>query len=268
MNEKNLDYLKTRLMYLGFGDKLNKDLEENIKKQPEQFQLRLIGEFNKGDQKDHVDYKLDFRKSDQTDMYFLNRYHATLKNDDPAKEKTQTFYINNGSGITAKEAYNLLDGRSVNKDLINSEEKPYNAWLQLDFNEKDKNENYKVRQFHSGYGYDLEKAIEKHPIKEMNDPTLRLRLIESLEKGNLHQVTMDKGGKEEKMFIEASPQYKNVNLYNSNFERQFQGVERGIRTVSESELKKDKKESMKESPDDDGSPEESKKISKKKGMTV
>jgi hypothetical protein len=146
MNEKNVDYLKTRLKYLGFGEKLNGELEANIKKQPEQFQLRLIGEFNKSEQKDHVEYKLDFRKSDQTDMYFLNRYHATLKNDDPGKERTQTFYINNGSGITAKEAYNLLDGRSVNKDLVNAAEKPYNAWLQLDFSEKDKNDNFKMNE--------------------------------------------------------------------------------------------------------------------------
>ena len=88
--------------------------------------------------KDRVDYKLDFRKSDQTDMYFQNRYQATLKHKDLAQEKTQTFYITKNSWITAKEAYNLLSGRAVSKDLYNREDQPYNAWLQLDFQEEDK----------------------------------------------------------------------------------------------------------------------------------
>jgi hypothetical protein len=58
-------------------------------------------------------------------MYFLNRYRATLKNDDPEKEKAQTFYITKNSGITAKEAYNMLSGRAVNKDLNNKEGQPF-----------------------------------------------------------------------------------------------------------------------------------------------
>lgn len=268
MNEKNLDYLKTRLKYMGFGEKLNEALEENIKKQPNEFQLRLTGEFNKGEQKDQVEYKLDFRKSDQTDMYFFNRYHATLKNEDPEKERTQTFYINNGTGITAKEAFNLLDGRSVNKVLLTAEEKPYNAWLQLNFEEKDKNNNYQVRQFHQGYGYDLDKTLDKYPVKELNDPEMKVRVMESLEKGNLQQVTFEKNGKEEKVFIEASPQYKNLNVYNAKMEKQFQGMDHGIRTVKEPDMKKEKKASVKEDPDDEGSPEKNKKNSKRKGMSV
>jgi hypothetical protein len=127
MNVKNLEYLKESLKYLGFGDKLNADLEKNIKDQKAEFKLDLRGEFTRDAQKERVHYTFDFKKSDQTDMYFLNRYNATLKNDDPEKAKSQTFYISRNSGITAKEAYNLLSGRAVNKDLTNKEGQAYNA---------------------------------------------------------------------------------------------------------------------------------------------
>src|SRR5882762_5840955 len=203
MNTKNFEFLRDGLKYMGFGEKLNGDLEARIKEQPVEFHLSLQGEFKRGEVTDKVDYRLDFKKSDQTDMYFFNRYQATLKNEDPAQEKAQTFYVTKNSGITAKEAYNLLSGRSVNKDLTNKEGQPFNAWLQLDFSEKDKNDNFKVKQYHSGYGYELEPVLNRYPIKEMASDQDRVTLVKSLEKGNLHQVTFLKDGKEEKMHIEA-----------------------------------------------------------------
>src|SRR5258707_7089410 len=98
MNTQNLEFLKDGLKYMGFGDKLHADLETNINQQPTEFQLSLQGEFKKDGVSEKVDYKLDFKKSDQTDMYFFNRYKATLKNDDPTQEKSQTFYVTKNSG--------------------------------------------------------------------------------------------------------------------------------------------------------------------------
>jgi hypothetical protein len=267
MNVKNLEFLKDGLKYLGFGDKLNADLENKIKEQPKEFSLPLAGDFNlTGTIKDRVDYKLDFRKSDQTDMYFLNRYQATLKHEDPAQEKTQTFYITKNSGITAKEAYNLLSGRAVNKDLNNREGQPYNAWLQLDFQEKDKNDNYKVKQYHQGYGYDLEMAMSKYPIKEQLNAEEKTKLMKSLEKGNLAQVTFAREGGEDKMFIAANPQYKNLDLYNAKMEKQFQGIEK--KQKPEEDKSQEKKETQKQDVDEDGEGKKEKKSSKRKGIGV
>jgi hypothetical protein len=267
MNVKNLEFLKDGLKYLGFGDKLNTDLENKIKEQPKEFSLRLSGDFNQtGMVKDRVDYKLDFRKSDQTDMYFLNRYQATLKHDDPAHEKTQTFYITKNSGITAKEAYNLLSGRAVNKDLNNREGQPYNAWLQLDFQEKDKNDNYKVKQYHAGYGYDVEMALSKYPIKEQLNGEEKTKLMKSLEKGNLAQVTFAREGGEDKMFIAANPQYKNLDLYDSRMQKQFQGIEKKEKPAEDKS--QEKKEAQKQDVDEEGEGKKEKKSSKRKGIGV
>lgn len=247
MNLKNLEFLKEGLKYLGFGDKLNSDLENKINQQPAEFKLHTTGEF-KGST-DQLAYTLDFKKSEQTDMYFLNRYQATLKNEDPEKEKTQTFYINKNSGITAKESYNLLSGRAVHKELNNKEGEAYKAWLQLDFKEKDNNDNFKVKQYHQNYGYELEPVLNRYPIKELTNAEDKTKLIKSLEKGNLHAVTFTEEGKDSKVFIEANPQYKSLNLYDSKMQPIFQGIEK--REKQGSEKSNDKKESAKKETDDE-----------------
>src|SRR5690606_12826561 len=132
MNTQNLEFLQSNLKYFGFGDKLNEALEKSISEQQKEFQLKLeIPHFN-----NKMDYTLHFKKSDSTDMYFFNRYDATLQNGNPDHSRSQSFYINKGNGVTAKEAYNLLEGRSVHKNLINKEGKPYSAWLKIDFDNK------------------------------------------------------------------------------------------------------------------------------------
>lgn len=218
MNAKNLEFLKEGIKYLGFGEGLNNKLTEELKSQKSGFQLRTENQYGK----DKVSYTLDFRKSDQSDMYFFNKYTASVQGQENGQDKSQTFFIKKNSGVTAKEAYNLLNGRAVNKDLTNQEGQKYNAWLQIDWNQKDNNGNHKFKMIHEAYGFKLDDVLSKHPIKELNDPTTRDRLMQSLERGNLHQVTFQKGDKEEKMFIEANPQFKTVNLYDASMKKVYQ----------------------------------------------
>lgn len=224
MNQKNLEYLQEGLKYLGFGEGLNERLKEEIGKGKPEFHLNTINEYGR----DKVSYALDFRKSDSSDMYFFNKYAATFKPQNSEEERSQTFYVKKNAGITAKEAYNLLSGRAVNKDLTNAEGQPYNAWMQIDFSQKDNHGNHKYKMIHQGYGYDLEKELSKHPLKELNDQVSKERLMRSLERGNLHQVTFAKADREDKMFIEASPQYKSLNVYDSNLKKVFQENDRKV----------------------------------------
>ena len=249
MNEQNAEFLKERLFYLGFGDKLNAELEKNMKAGKEQFQIPFRGEFSKGNKKDLVDYQIDFSKSKQGDMYFVNKYQATLKNEDAEKEKLQTFYINKGNGVTAKEAYNMLDGRAVNKKLMDREDNPYQAWLQINFKEKEDNGNHKLNRYHTAYGFDLEKSLAKHPIKELADPEQKATVMKNLEKGNLQQVTFQREGKDEKMYLEANPKDRNVIVYDSAMKKQVQGVKEHKGETSELKEKSEKKE-MKDEPEE------------------
>jgi hypothetical protein len=212
MNEDNLNYLTENLKYLGFGEGISKDLEKQITQQPAEFKLLTQVQHLSG----KISYEIHFRKSSQSDMYFLNKYDAKLMTFDPAKEKEQTFYINKGHGVTAKEAFNLLEGRSVYKELVNKENEPYKAWIKLDFDlPKDKNDNHKIKQFSEGFGYDLEKTLSRFNVKELNDPDLKAAVVKSLQKGNIQQVTVvdDRGAN--KYNLEANPNYKTINVYDA-----------------------------------------------------
>lgn len=215
MNEKNFDYLKDQIKFTGFGEGLEKELKDKMQKQTPEFQIAHKAKFGNDD----LVAVLHFKKSDQTDMYFFNRYQINLKPEQSSEAMEQTFYINKGNNITLKEAYNLMNGRAVNKDLTSKEGEVYNAWMQMDFKQTDNNGNYKMKHFHQNYGYDLDNVLSKHQIKELTNEQDKTRLVESLQKGNRQSVTFIQNGGEQKQFIEANPQFKTINIYDSNMQR-------------------------------------------------
>lgn len=214
MNEKNLEYLKDNLKYLGFGEKQHEALEASLKEGKESFQLHYAAEMNKK----KLEATLHFRRSDSSDMYFLNSYKASLERSNGEKVD-QTFYLNKGKGVTAKEAYNLLEGRAVHKELTTKAGEPYEAWIQLDFENKDKHNNHEVKQYHENYAYDLKEALSRFPIQELDAGDKEKSLLQSLQKGNLQSVTLVANGEGLRVFVEANPQYKTVNIYNEKMQR-------------------------------------------------
>jgi hypothetical protein len=250
MNKENLQYLTDNIKYMGFGETLKAELERNMGEGKAEFQLHFKAEINKKP----FEATLNFRKSDSTDMYFFNNYQASLERSNGEKNE-QTFYLNKGKGVTAKEAYNLLDGRAVHKDLVTKEGQPYKAWIQIDFENKDKNNNFEVKQFHENYGYDLKSSVEKFAVSELKDPDKAKALMQSLEKGNVQSVTIEKDGSSNKMFIEADPQYKKVTLYDSNMnmvakeslDQYKSAIEKGGKEVKQ-EQEHDKKKELKQEP--------------------
>ncbi len=158
MNEKNFDYLKDQVKFTGFGEGLENELKEKMQKQTPEFQINHKVRFGNDD----VSTALYFKKSEQTDRYFFNSYKVRLQPEQSSDTMEQTFPINKGNNITLKEAFNLMNGRAVNKDMTNKEGQIYNAWIQMDFKQADNNGNYKMKHFHQNYGYDLESVVTKH----------------------------------------------------------------------------------------------------------
>lgn len=214
MNEQNLDYLKSNIRNHGFGETLGPELEAQLQKGPTEFTLPYKTEVNKRE----IDATLYFKKSDTTELYFFNKYDTRIKNekDEPM---AQTFYINKGWGVTLKEAYNLLNGRAVHKELTNKEDQKYKAWIQLDFSAKDKHGNYERKQYHENYGYNVKDALSFYPVKEMIKESEAKDLVRSLERGNVQMVSLESMGKEVKVFIEANPQYKSINIYDNRMKK-------------------------------------------------
>ncbi|WP_121813021.1 hypothetical protein [Mucilaginibacter kameinonensis] len=352
LNEQNFEYLKKSLKYLGFGENLNYALEVRLKGGSDKFTLGASAAFATATAKDMVNYELRFSKSKTTDNYFLNDYKATLEkgnaNGTTQEPISRVFVLNKGNDITAKEAYNLLSGRSIQKNaevadrftvlaanqevakvlnmpdakakiqelvktgaagdyaiqgkdnvtiktfdkngketpvktarenlqlihaFIQKNDKgnddiPYDVrdmagakqmvkelikdkntasltltekgvpigkfdekgkeidlaptkrkeevWMKLDFEKKNDQGEFPFKTFFKNYGFDLDKAVTAHPIKELNDPDQRERLMSSLKRGNLQSVTLEKNGTEEKAFVAASPQFKNLSLYDKD----------------------------------------------------
>ncbi len=239
MNTENLSYLQKQLLNRGFGEKLNEELEKNIKAGKKEFTLSTDQEYNK----QAVNYTLYYKAGDNHEMYFFNKYDAALKD----KDMQQTFYINKGSGITAKEAYNLMEGRAVYKQLENLEGEKYHAWIVIDKENKTDNGNFKLRPFTEGWNYKPERAIDKMDIVGIGEEGARDKLMRSLEKGNRHQVTAMKDGKEVKLFLEANPAEHRVNL--TNWKGEAQQLEHYKKPEFKQETKKDQKQTEKQAED-------------------
>jgi hypothetical protein len=248
MNEQNLDYLSRQIKFTGFGEDHDKELKTKMESNAPNFVILHQQEFGK----DNIAATLHFRKSEQSDLYFFNKYDLLLKNANQPDLVKQAFYINpKEDNITLKEGYNLLNGRAIQKEHQPKEGQKYNAWFQLDFKEMDKNGQFKMKQYHPNYGFDLEASLHKLPIQEMSTNEGIKRLLESLERGNRQQVTLGEPGKEQKVYLEASPQFKSVNVYDSSMKRVMandikpKGEELGNKNVlvpeaSQSNLQKNK----------------------------
>ncbi len=251
MNQKNFDYLKDQVKFTGFGEGLETKLKERMEKQSPEFQLLHKSSFGN----EEAIATLHFKKSNESDRYFFNKYELTLKPENSSDVMEQTFFINKGNSITLKEAYNLMNGRSINKDHTTKEGQVYNAWMQMNFKETDNKGNYKIRQFHQNYGYGLDSELAKHPIKELAQEQEKSRLIQSLQKGNRQSVTFIENGNEQKRFIEANPQFKTINIYDNNMQRLDNRQSKEEKQSQQVESKSVKHEAKKEEQnfgDDDG----------------
>ena len=261
MNQKNFEYLRDQVKYTGFGEGLENDLKQKIEEGKPEFKLQHQVQYGN----DSVTATLNFSQSKQSDMYFFNSYQASLQKENSAEKMEQTFYINKGSNITLKEAYNLMDGRSVNKDLTSKEGQVYNAWIQMDFKQSDDNGNFKLKHYHQNYGYDLEAVLSKHPIKELSNDNFKASLLDSLKKGNRQSATFLQNDTEQKQYIEANPQFKPINIYDGSMQR-LDNRQAKTERQSEGESHSVKQDSKKErqAPAEDDGPEIPKAASKRK----
>jgi len=206
-----LDYLKNQLKYLGFGEsnKLHQDLEKGINSNEKTFKIQT--QSDRAMQGNEVNFTLNFNKSEKGGV-FLNSFNATLKNE-IGEEKTHNFGVNH---FTAKEAVNLLEGRSVKTEF--KEKEP--VFVKLNFAEE-KNEygNFKFQTYNQqAYGVDTAKIVEKSGLI-FDKPEHKDNTVKSLEKGNIVKVKFNLDNKITEGNAVLNPQYKTLNLYDKEMNR-------------------------------------------------
>ncbi|HUB62816.1 MAG TPA: hypothetical protein VL978_19010 [Puia sp.] len=231
--KSNLEFLNDNLKYLGFGENtlLNQQVAENTAQGRPEFELYTDAFF------EHfirTEAKLHFLKLVPQGIYVFDHYTATNQYEqDPARNKEREFHIYKGTGVTFKEAYNLLDGRAARIDGRSQDEEIYRTWVQLDFGERDVHRNYRFKYYRY---FDLDKVLAAYPIEEMQAEATKKPLIASLERGNRCLVTLNTG-KPEPKWIEANPAEKSIRISTpdpSSKKRGSEGrrpVKRASRTV-------------------------------------
>ena len=206
-----LDYLKNQLKYLGFGEsnKLHQDLEKGINSNEKTFKIQT--QSDRAMQGNEVNFTLNFNKSEKGGV-FLNSFNATLKNE-IGEEQTHNFGVNH---FTAKEAVNLLEGRSVKTEFKENEP----VFVKLNFAEE-KNEygNFKFQTYNQqAYGVDTAKIVEKSGLI-FDKPEHKDNTVKSLEKGNIVKVKFNLDNKITEGNAVLNPQYKTLNLYDKEMNR-------------------------------------------------
>ena len=206
-----LDYLKNQLKYLGFGEsnKLHQDLEKGINSNEKTFKIQT--QSDRAMQGNEVNFTLNFNKSEKGGV-FLNSFNATLKNE-IGEERTHNFGVNH---FTAKEAVNLLEGRSVKTEFKENEP----VFVKLNFAEE-KNEygNFKFQTYNQqAYGVDTAKIVEKLGLI-FDKPEHKDNTVKSLEKGNIVKVKFNLDNKITEENAVLNPQYKTLNLYDKEMNR-------------------------------------------------
>ena len=213
-----VEYLKNQMKYLGFGEgeKLHKDLEKGIKSKNQQFEIKTTSD--KALPGNKADFTLKFNKTDSGGI-FLNSYNAKLTNE-RNEEISHNFPVNRENTFTAKEAINLLEGRSVKIEFHNPKsDQQETAFVQFNFEEsKTEKGNYLFQNFYKNYGVETDKIVEKSNLI-FDKPEYKENTIKSLEKGNIVKVKFEQDDKVVEGKAILNPQNRNLKLYDSDMNR-------------------------------------------------
>lgn len=227
MNENNLEYLKKSLDYLGFGSKLNDVLESAISRELPAFTLGINQSYlpsqakrNPSQAADQMKFMLNFNRSKQSDMYFLNDYEVTLTRAGGNLPIRQVFDLERDNRITALQAYKLLSGNSLERDVytkVENSETPEKkkVWFKLNLDVQDAYGNHPLKKFYPEFKFDLSSAIDKYPFKGLAE-SAKENMIKLLKNGNLAQAEMMVGKKAVQVFITANPQFKGLDVFDKN----------------------------------------------------
>lgn len=211
-------YPKFQLKYLGFGEgeQLHKDLENGINAPEKEFEIKTTTD--KTMPGNEMEFTLKFNKIENGSV-FMNFYNAKLTKEN-GDVISHNFPVNRVNTFTAKEAVNLLEGRTVKIEFHNPKtEKIEPAFAKLNFNEpKTEKGNYNFQNFYKNYGVDTAQIVEKSKLI-FDKPEWKESTIKSLEKGNIVKVKFELDDKVVEGKAVLNPQYKNLNLYDSDMNR-------------------------------------------------
>lgn len=236
MNEKNFEYLKKLLENLGFGTKLNGVLQQAMEKGFNTFTLGLNNAYLSEEakilgtaHKDIVKYRLNFAQSKSSDSVFLNDYQAHLFKPLEISPRSHAFDLERDHRVTAIQAYRLLSGFSIEKDVFlarkegiepnDAQAERKKVWLKINLDVLDAYEQHPLRKFYPEYGYDLAAAIDKYPFTNLSSGGIREMALQDLSKGKLFKSEMRLFDQVFPVYVAANPQSRSLEIYDKELNR-------------------------------------------------
>uniref|UniRef100_UPI0004692760 hypothetical protein n=1 Tax=Pedobacter jeongneungensis TaxID=947309 RepID=UPI0004692760 len=207
---------------------------------------------------DQVRFMLNFNRSKQSDMYFLNDYEVTLNKAGSALPIRQVFDLERDNRITALQAYKLLSGNSLERDVYTKSEngespEKKKVWFKLNLEVQDAYGNHPLKKFYPEFKFELSDAIDKYPFKGLTEPG-KDGMMKMLRSGHMAPAEMMVGKKAVSVLVTANPQYKGLDVYDKNMaiirqdeifpkrEEEKENVASAIQKTSLSEIDPNKQE--------------------------
>lgn len=215
---KNFNFLKDQIKFLGFGTKENLHLElaNKITQGADNFKIDLHSEMNHF-KSNQIKFELSFNKSKETGNVFFNSYEIKLNNKE--KEQYLSFTVDlKKIPFSAKEAVNLIEGRSVRTEINLKNGDKEDVFVKIDFQNPNENGKYNLNKFFPNYGVNTSDILKKSNVLIANDE-IKNKLIKSLEKGNVVPVIIKNNEGNNKLNAVLNPQFKTLNLYDFKMQR-------------------------------------------------
>jgi hypothetical protein len=230
MTEEKIDYLGRQLFALGLKS-LQNELEQGLRSNLPEFSFSRTASYSPegkapvvGGTNDRFTLALDYRSSEKTGDPYLHSIRAELEKANGKTEKN-TFDLIRFPWLTGKEMYNLLSGRSVQKEVPKRDADgkflrlPDGAidkqpvWFKLELDKTNIYGDHPHQTFYPGYKYDLTKSLGTYRPDNYANEEKRNEMLKELRKGNLVEATIPIGKKKAEVLLAANPEDRVLDVY-------------------------------------------------------
>ncbi|MBN8879879.1 MAG: hypothetical protein J0I32_20210 [Sphingobacteriales bacterium] len=154
-----------------------------------------------------VEYTLNFSRKNGTSRF--DNYKISFKDENSGVQRQQVFPNEGLSTMPAGSAVKLLSGMAI-KDSGRD-------WIQMDFNDKDNQGNFKLIRFGQEKLDDgIRDALMRLPTKDQLSPEERERILHELSQGNPVRVNLAKNSNEIQAIVHANPRQSGIVVLNGD----------------------------------------------------
>lgn len=200
--DDNAKYLDNGHFYLGFGKSHSEEILTHLNNGVEQFSVNHSDRFHGKE----IDYRIDHKRSAESGWTSMSGFLLTPRE---KPEMQQYFGVYKNRGFTAKEAFNLVEGRAVCKDHWKDQVK-YQSWHVMNFENKNARGNAKIDSYHENYGFDVAKALQNLNWSKTDGKSMPPWAEENLRKGDPLRATVEIEGADVEANIIANPKTREV----------------------------------------------------------